>query len=162
MNADGSGLHSLTRQGREPAWSPDGRSIAFLSDRAGNWDIFLMDPDGRNQRNLTHTPINEGSSHIDWPSPQLAWSHDNTRIVFEAGWRELFVINADGTRLRQLTPDDKAKDYDPVWSPDDKKIAFVSERDGNTEIYVMDADGGHQRNISSNPADDQCPAWAPG
>ena len=54
---------------------------------------------------------------------------------------------------------DLAFDWHPTWSPDGKKIAFVSERDGNKEIYVMNADGTHQINLNNNPCDDRDPDW---
>lgn len=167
MNVDGTGIRNVTQgsagENRETAWSPDGKSIAFMSDRDGNWDIYVMKPDGRNQRNLTRTDANEGSYHVNWKSPQLAWSPDGSKIVFESeGVRpELFVVDADGSNLRRLTDDDEFDDYSPSWSPDGELIAFVSDRDGNAEIYLMDADGSDQRNITTSPAGDSCPAWAP-
>jgi TolB protein len=61
MNADGSGPQRLTTQGAQPAWSPDGRAIAFTSKRDGNGEIYTMNADGSQQRNLTRTPVrNEG------------------------------------------------------------------------------------------------------
>ena len=69
-------------------------------------------------------------------------------------------MNADGSGQRRLTraPRD---DFDPAWSPDGRKIAFVSERDGNPEIYVMNTDGSGQRNLTRSPADDRLVAWSP-
>jgi TolB protein len=52
-------------------------------------------------------------------------------------------------------------DYDPVWSPDGSKIAFASDRDGDWEVYAMNADGTDQTNLTENPADDYDPAWSP-
>ena len=63
MNANGSGQRNLTRNpafDADPAWSPDGRSIAFRSTRDGNTDIYIMNADGSGQRNLTRSPANEG------------------------------------------------------------------------------------------------------
>ncbi|MDP9342354.1 MAG: hypothetical protein M3Q23_09745 [Actinomycetota bacterium] len=82
------------------------------------------------------------------------------RIAFASGTADVYVVNADGSHLRQLTAN-PANDFDPSWSPDGKRIAFRSERDGNNEIYVMNADGSAQRNVSLWEGDDWGPAWSP-
>jgi Tol biopolymer transport system component len=67
-------------------------------------------------------------------------------------------MDADGKNQRNITNNPTAE-WGPVWSPDDRRIAFMSWRDGNFEIYVMDADGKNQRNLTNNPADDVFPDW---
>jgi len=100
MNADGSGTRKLTHNARynaEPAWSPDGRKIAFRSTRNGNRDIYVMNADGSGKRNLTRHPARDGS-----PS----WSPDGRRIAFVSnrdGRLEAHVMNADGSGQRSLT-----------------------------------------------------------
>jgi len=69
-------------------------------------------------------------------------------------------MNADGSNQTNLTKN-PAGDGCPVWSPDGRKIAFVSDRDGNEEIYGMNADGSSQTNLTKNPAGDGCPVWSP-
>ncbi len=99
MNADGSGKRKLTHNARynaEPAWSPDGRKIAFRSTRNGNRDIYVMNVDGSGKRNLTRNPARDGS-----PS----WSPDGRRIAFVSdrdGRLEAHVMNADGSGQRSL------------------------------------------------------------
>ena len=84
------------------------------------------------------------------------------------GNAEIYVMNADGGKPRNLTNHPGA-DANPAWSPDGKRIVFMSDRDGhvnvrnspNYEIYVMDADGGNQLNLTNNPDDDGHPSWSP-
>jgi Tol biopolymer transport system component len=123
-----------------------------MSDRDGNWEIYVMDADGKNSRNLTNNP-----RHDENPS----WSPNGKRIAFmsdrDGNW-EIYVMNADGGRQRNCTKDIHGDD--PSWSPDGKRIAFVSERDGNKEIYVINADGRRDpRRLTNNPHDDTDPAW---
>jgi Tol biopolymer transport system component len=70
-------------------------------------------------------------------------------------------MNRDGTRLKKLTYNERVRDVDPMWSPDGRQIVFTTERDGNSEIYVMNADGSKQTNISRNRGDDFAAAWRP-
>ncbi len=154
-NADGTGQTRLTdnlAHDMSPAWSPDGTQIAFVSNRDGDAEIYVMNADGSGQVNITnHSETDE--------SP--AWSPDGTQIVFTSGRddnAEVYVMNADGSEQTRLT-DNAAFDRSPVWSPDGTRIAFVSNRDMNMEIYVMNADGSGQTNLTNHSAHDTSPAW---
>ena len=140
--------------------------IAFVSQRDGNPEIYVMDADGSNQRRLTN---NHGD---DW-SP--SWSPDGKRIVFFSdrdehphpkhgrSTFEIYVMDADGGNLQRLT-ENRVDDRDPSWSPDGKRIAFMSDRDGadlHFDIYVMDADGGNEQKLTENPNTDRQPSWSP-
>jgi TolB protein len=159
VNADGGGLRNLTRSRRKrnrlewwgpdgPRWSPDGREIAFRSDRDGNDEIYVVNADGTELRRLTHNSKSDGGP---------LWSPDGRRILF---WRssqgygfrgDVWVMNADGSAQRNLTRSAThpfATDSWPAWSPDGRKILFVSDRDRNGEIYVMNADGSEERKLT--------------
>ena len=138
----------------DPTWSPDGTRIAFRSQRDGNDEIYIMTADSSCQTNMTNDPAN------DW-SP--AWSPNGKQIAFArsfdiGSFTDIAVMNIDGSGLTRLTYDHG--EY-PAWSPDGKRIAFASARDGNYEIYVMNADGTNQTRITVNPAYDMSPSWSP-
>ena len=158
MEANGSNPRKLTnnlRQDTDPAWSPDGKHIAYASTIDRNNEIYVMDVDGGKPRKLT----NSGDVHIHNWKP--SWSPDGNRIAFssnrDGNW-EIYVMNADGGQQRNCTKDIHGDD--PSWSPDGKRIAFSSNRDGNWEIYVINADGRRDpRRLTNNPHDDTDPAW---
>ena len=146
--------------------------IAFESDRDGHiidnswaYEIYVMDADGGNQRNLTNNPANDRSR---------SWSPDGKRIAFVSERdehphfipglfaSEIYVMDANGKNQQNLT-NNPADDGYPSWSPDGKQIIFQSNRDElQYEIYVMDADGGNQQKLTENPNnEDEYPSWSP-
>jgi WD40-like Beta Propeller Repeat len=164
INVDGTGERRLTRDASDefdPAWSADGKKIAFVRNDGGNRDIWTMNPDGSGQVRLTSDPASDR-----YPS----WSPDGSAIAFRSNRRpstsfDIWKMRADGSDAVQITADSvlwaESLETDPAWSPDGRKIAFVSDRDGNREIYLADADGSSSRRLTTNPATDQFPAWSP-
>jgi TolB protein len=167
MNADGSNVRDLTPHLRggpglgaaDPAWSPDGRTIAYVRRASPAWSrpgtMLVVKPDGSGQRRLTWVPADYSAA---------AWSPDGRKLAFVSDRddnSEVYVMHANASGQRNLTRN-PAFDADPAWSPDGRSIAFRSTRDGNTDIYIMNADGSGQRNLTRSPANEGRFAWAPG
>jgi Tol biopolymer transport system component/predicted Ser/Thr protein kinase len=133
--------------------SPDGKWIAFDSNRSGNQDIWIMRQDGSQLRQLSTDPAH------DWSG---SWSPDGDRIVFHSlryGNRDIFVMPVTGGAVTPLT-NHPAEDIVPVWSPDGKKIAFVSNRSGTMEVWVMSSNGGIPLQLTFQTVQD-VPCWSP-
>jgi Tol biopolymer transport system component len=148
----------------EPSWAPAGNRIAFTSSRENkDWEIWTMDVGGGNPVQLTSNDPGRSFS----PS----WSPDGRYIAFfsdrDAPGQvvEIWRMNADGTNQVRLTTGNHRGAFVPAWglswSADSTRIAFPSNRDGNHEIYVMDADGRNLRNLTRSTFDEGHPAWSP-
>lgn len=134
-----------------PAWSPDGRRIAFASGRNGNGlAVYVINVDGTGVERLTDN---------EYVNLDPAWSPDGSRIAFVSnrdGDDEIYVMNADGTGVVRLT-ENEYPDEVPSWSPDGGRIAFQSDRDGASRIFVMNADGTGVERLEKGHS----PAWSP-
>ncbi|HLG16022.1 MAG TPA: Tol-Pal system beta propeller repeat protein TolB [Blastocatellia bacterium] len=154
-NLDGSGARRLTRTSKavniSPRWNPKtGREIAFISDRGGSPQIYVMDSSGANQR-----PLIARGGHSDSPS----WSPDGRYVAFTyggAGSFQIFVADVASGQVLQLTSQGRSES--PAWSPDGRHLAFQSSRSGRWEIWQMHIDGSEQRQITRGGG--RLPTWA--
>ncbi|HEY3964145.1 MAG TPA: hypothetical protein VGM05_06285 [Planctomycetaceae bacterium] len=164
MLPDGSARRPLTENvddpgENSPAWSPDGKRIAFSALRDGRNRIYLRDSDGKNEACLTP----DASLAEDYEHP--TWSPDAKTIAFCAypGDRKnahICVMSAAGADQRQLTFGNHY-DWSPCFSPDGRRIVFESTRDGNREIYTINVDGSNPVNLTTNSQTDHHPACSP-
>jgi Tol biopolymer transport system component len=167
MSANGTNQQPLTSSSgndTDPTYSPNGKSIAFLSNRDGNTDVWLMDATGGSQRRLIANPMKDEYA----PS----WSPDGKKIAFVSNVDpsgngnnvdlEVYVYQRGIGEIKQLT-DNTVDENHPAWAPGGRKIAFVSSRDGDDEIFTMKPDGTRQRKLTNNTSvDDYEPDWSPG
>ena len=159
MDAGGGEPDRLTSSGAEdlaPLVSPTGEQVLFTSARDGRDRLYLVRPDGSHLRPLNPPVMGEELAP--------AWSPDGTRVAYlvrsESETRLWITDLAAGTR-RPLSAAGQ-RDDQPVFSPDGRHVAFVSERGGNADIYVARSDGGAVARITDDPAADWLPRWLPG
>ena len=174
MSLDGKKITPLTNgpgqaMNVEPAVSPDGSKIAFSSDRSGKPMIFVMNSDGSGVKQLTFAGFYNSTP---------TWSPDGKKIAFagvdrakdsgdgRTGAFDIFIINADGTGLKRLTSAKKpsgrwANNEAPTFAPDGQRVMFVSDRAGNSQLYMVNVDGSNERRITLDSLFYSKPKWGP-
>lgn len=164
MDPDGTNRHRLTHNGAgvddlDPEWSPDGERIVFLSDRAGSYDLYVMNADGSDLQRLTKTP--------ERCEANPTWAPGGRSIVFDtyclltSEQSDLYSVSVEGGPVTNLTRN-AGDDFGARWSPDGTRIAFTSDRGGfGEEIYVMRPDGSRIERVTFETGNDQDVAWAP-
>jgi Tol biopolymer transport system component len=166
MNGDGTHVKQLTYNvfANDPSWSPDGKGIIFsLGSREIQNGFYIINADGSDLRFLSWN-----SNYDMYPN----WSPDGSKILFSSCRNdsnpqgcssdrnyEIYSINLDGSDLTRLT-NDPARDTFPVWSPDGKRIAFVTDRNGASMIFIMNSDGS-QVKLLTEIVDAWGPSWSP-
>jgi len=168
MAGDGSNQRRLTTEftpcqipDATMAWSPDGQWFSFVSCPDGPPDFYVVRPDGSDLTNLTHNSAADGNFY---------WSPDGQHLAFGSdrdGNKEIYLLDVqaalqgkEDVGLIRLT-DNPAVDMPAGWSPDGTRLLFLSERDGNPDVYVMAANGSGQTRLTTDPALDSYPAWSP-
>ena len=145
-----------------PAWSPDGRRIAFsrACRNTSGLDLYVVGANGKGLRRLVHTRTNDL-----WPS----WSPDGSKIAFVSGEPpmtkpgqrgidpELWVVGVNGHGLKRLS-NNNVRDETPAWSPDGKWIAFFSSRRGHKGLWIIGGDGRRAHPLGITGGE---PAWSP-
>jgi TolB protein len=159
---DGSVFENLTKEPTGdvlPAFSPDGSQVVFASERDGNLEIYVMNADGSDPRNLSNLP-----DRFDW---EPVWSPDGTQIAFvsislaDQSDAEIYVMNADGSDVHAVTSGGGAEGF-PVWSPDGGQLAYqITGDDKVLDIGVIGVDGGDPQNLTQDEAIDYFPQWKP-
>ena len=136
-----------------PAWSPDGRRIAFGASRLGRHELMIINADGTGLTRIG------GEAGISFFTP--AWSPDGARIAVSTnvtgGEYSIHTMNPDGTAITSLGVNGGS----PSWSPDGARIAYQARIDNNTDIYAMNADGSGVTRLTDHAETDFDPAWSP-
>ena len=165
-NPDGTGLKRLTDASgydAEGSYSPDGKQIVFCSNRDGNLELYVMDADGKNVRQLTHAPKCYNGGPF--------FSPDGKRVIFRSDrkkkdYLQLYVINTDGTGERALT-DTNGVNWGPYWYTDGKHIVYAAADHSNPavrpnyDLWWMNVDTGKKLRLTFAPGADVLPVFSP-
>jgi TolB protein len=163
-NADGSNVKLLVDHGVTPAWSPDGRLIAYAMPGASISVIQVEEAlkGDRSAARLVVRPHDE-LGQAEYP----VWSPDGRRLLFSGlrgGSFDIWAVDADGTHLRDVTPQ-PSLEYGATWSPDGTHIVFGSDRESSSQfggdIFAMNADGTQLHRLTANQGGNYAPAWSP-
>lgn len=171
----GFGQFSASDSDFEPAWSPDGKQIAFISARDGPNDIYVMQSDGTQVVRLTNALFSIATvpQNVD-----PAWSPDSRQLAFASnrrGHQDIYTMNRDGSHVVRLTDGAAQGKYSssaPDWSPDGRHILFTSQVGAyggdltksagpTADIYVVDVDGTHLTRLTDLAGYVQSPKWSP-
>ncbi len=138
-----------------PAWSPDGKWIAWFSDLAGDYELFVMPADGSGEpRQLT--------KKSDTYYTGLRWSHDSRRLLVHDAAMRLIVVDRESGKTRTVSDCTYRRTLEAVWSPDDRWVAFAAN-DGNEfgSIFLYSLDTGRTTRVTTEFTDDGWPTFDP-
>ncbi len=158
MNRDGSNPHEVSPYGWDPTWSPDGQKILFASDHNGSIQMYTVALDNGSISQVNEMSLLRGRTD---------WSSQNEMVTYSGtAWhRELFLMNADGSNVHQITPSG-GNSQGPGFSPDGNWVTFTAYfdhygDDHGCEIYIMRTDGSDLRRLTDNDYCDWQPRWGP-
>jgi TolB protein len=141
----------------ETPWSPDGTKFVFQSDRDGDFDIYIYDLTAKQTTKVTDTSTDEYKA---------AWSPRGDKITYTKIIKgqdyDIFILDLSTSTLPAVgvnITNNPAYDTDATWSPDGNQLAFVSNRAGNAEIYIMDIDGNNIFKVTNTPDNERRPRW---
>ncbi len=143
---------------RSPVSDINGDAIIFETDRDEDSEIYTMEDNGKDPRNLTLTPAAEDVDPAVSASNKIAFASNRE------GNFEIHTMKLDGSDVKRRTAvptDDEYDNLQPDWSPNNSKIAFVSDRDGSSDIFVMNSDGSDVRRLTDDAGSDLNPSWSP-
>jgi len=156
LGAEGGPARRILEDGydaRMPAWSPDGRRIAFQAYYRDTWHIWTVNADGTGLQEVTSGPFDDREPH---------WSPDGTRLAFSSdrsGNYDVWILTLASGEARRLTTN-AANDSMPAWSPDGREIAFVSDR-AERGIYAQAVNAATDRLVVADATTLFTPAWTP-
>jgi len=157
LPADGGAARRVIDDGYDahaPAWSPDGRRLAFQAYLRDTWNLWVMNADGTALTQVTSGPFDDREPH---------WSPDGRRLAFSSdrgGNYDVWSVTLDGGDLQRVTTS-PANESMPVWSPDGRELAFVSDRAAGRGIYARQIESGVERQLAGDGAVLYTPSWAP-
>jgi TolB protein len=137
-----------------PSWSPDGKRIAFVSNRAGNPQIYVMGADGSAQKRITFQGNYNTTPNWSPRGDLIAFTARDERNAFD-----LFTVNVENNKITRLTQDASGNE-EPVFSPNGRLILFSSTRGGSRGLHVMTFDGNNQMPLPMEKSDVTTPDWA--
>jgi len=158
-DADGGNPQRLTRESSDdlsPCWSPDGKRIAFVSNRAGSPQIYVMNADGSDPKRLTFQGNYNQTPQWSPRGDLIAFTARDERKVFD-----VFTVSPDTGKVERVTQNQGATNEEPSWAPNGRLLAFTSDRKGAPQLVVSSVDGDRQVVVSEGRAVLATPAWGP-
>ncbi len=138
-------------------WSPDSKRVVFTSNRNGFLNIYIMDRNGKNIRQITN--------NLKTQTYGAVWAPNRNVIAYVSteelnGETDIYTLNVDSPRAKPINiTKSPYHDTSPVWSPDGTQILFVSNRDSDNELYIMNSDGSNVRRVTHTAEPKDNPSW---